>query len=117
MAVSSSALGHDSDSRREDQVVVVPVRRFAVFVHFSGATPATDEMAKLAAARSMHIEVVSNDPLKVSAVVTAASLVKAITAVTHEVSRVCPSADATSTNAIEVELSHPSGDVGAFQAS
>jgi hypothetical protein len=43
----------------------------------------------------------------VSAVVTAPTLDKAITALIGEVARVCPDADATSVNAIEVSVGHP----------
>jgi hypothetical protein len=56
----------------------------------------------------MHVQVVSlGAPLKVSAVVTAPTLDKAITALIGEVARVCPDADATSVNAIEVSVGHP----------
>ena len=84
------------------------IRRFAVFGHFDGAALTPEGAATLTTSRSMHVQVVAlGAPLKISATVTAATLVKAIAALADEVARVCPSAEVTSVNGIEVTIDRP----------
>lgn len=86
------------------------IRRFAVFIHCDDAVLTPEGAAELAASRSMHVQVVSHGaPLKVSAVVSASTLHKAIGALLDEVAGACPGADATQMNAIEVSVDHPRG--------
>lgn len=87
---------------------VVSIRQFAVFGHFDDTVLTPDAVGELATCRSMHVQVMSHGtPLKVRAVVTATTLHKAIAALFDEVARVCPSANATQVNAIEVSINHP----------
>lgn len=84
------------------------IRRFAVFGHFEDAALTPEGVGELATCRSMHVRIISDGaPLKVSATVTSTALHKAVAALCDEVARVCPGADATSVNAIEVSVGHP----------